>query len=437
MRLSDYFLPLLKEKPSEASLVSHELMLRAGMIKQQASGIYSWLPMGLKVMRNIENIVRVHMDSIGLKEIMMPCIQPASIWNESGRIDSYGKEMLRITDRHDAELLFSPTAEEMVTDIFRNSVKSYKDLPLTLYQIQWKFRDEIRPRFGIMRGREFFMKDGYSFDLNAEDAQETYNKIYTAYLRTFRDIGVTVIPVEADSGAIGGNMNHEFHVIAGSGESTLYYDKRFDVMVNDHDIKVESLKGLYAVAEEKYDAKACPLSEDQLSTGKGIEVGHIFNFGTKYSEAMNACVSSKDGKEVPVNMGSYGIGVSRLVAAVIEASYDDRGIIWPTSIAPFKVSIINIGMKDTECNLMAEQAYKMLSSKFDVLYDNTDARAGAKFACNDLIGSPWQLIIAPRKAAEGLVELKHRQSGEVEDCTMDIAIKKLTSHILHDQSLSL
>ena len=436
MRLSNYFLPLLKEKPAEAQLVSHSLMLRSGMIKQQVAGIYSWLPLGLKVLRNIENIVRRNMNDISAAEILMPCIQPSSIWHESGRYESYGKEMLRITDRHENDLLFSPTNEEMATDIFRSYIRSYKDLPKVMYQIQWKFRDEIRPRFGIMRGREFFMKDGYSFDLTQEDAMKSYQKIYNAYLKIFRDIGVSVIPVEADAGAIGGNMNHEFHVIAGSGESTLYYDKRFDVMVQDHDIKVEELKGLYAVAEEKYDPKTCPLSKEQLSIGKGIEIGHIFYFGTKYSEPMTATVTSQDGQTVPVHMGSYGIGVSRLAAAIIEASHDDKGIIWPAQVAPFKVSIVNIGMKDTECNLLAEQAYKMLSSKFDVLYDDTDNRAGAKFACSDLIGAPWQLIIAPRSAAKGVVELKHRRTGEVEECSLDVALKKLESNLSYVQPLS-
>lgn len=428
MRLSNYFLPLLKEKPAEAQLISHALMLRSGMIKQQAAGLYSWLPYGLKVLKNIENIVRDNLEKAGILELLMPCIQPASLWHESGRYDAYGKEMLRITDRHDNPLLFSPTNEEMVTDIFRDYITSYKQLPKILYQIQWKFRDEIRPRFGVLRAREFFMKDAYSFDLTKEDALASYKLVYETYLKIFRDLGVCALPVAADSGAIGGNMNHEFHVIAETGESTLYYDKRFDVMAHDHDIDVSKIENLYAVAEEKYDPNNCPIPESEIKKSKGIEVGHIFYFGTKYSAAMNAKITAQDGTEVLAEMGSYGIGISRLVAAIIEASHDDRGIIWPEAIAPFKVGIINIDMKDTASSILAEQTYKALSSNLSVLYDDTDARAGAKFASADLIGTPWQIIIAPKKAAIGVVELKHRKTGEVEDCTLEVAINKLKGH---------
>ncbi|PCJ29335.1 MAG: proline--tRNA ligase [Rickettsiales bacterium] len=423
MLLSQYFLPVLKEQPSEAQVASHSLMLKAGMIRQSSSGIYSWLPLGLKVLRNIENIIRFNMDASGFVEILMPCVQDGDLWRESGRLDVYGEEMLRFKDRHGHDLLFGPTNEEVITDIIRNSIQSYRDLPKVLYQIQWKFRDEIRPRFGVMRGREFLMKDAYSIDLDEESAIKTYDQIFAAYMRTFKDLGLNVIPLAADSGEIGGSMSHEFHVVAETGESKIYYDKKFDIIGEDLMGDMNQRKSLYAATEEKHDPKTCPIPESELSVKRGIEVGHIFNFADKYSKPMKAMVNDNNGKQIPVHMGAYGIGVSRLVAAIIESSHDDKGIIWPISVAPFKVSVINVNIKDELSCSLAGNIYNMLRSKgIDVLYDDTNARTGAKFATHDLIGSPWQIIVGPKKAASGLVELKHRASGEVDEVSPDEAI---------------
>ena len=349
MRLSSYFLPTLKETPNDAQIASHRLMLRAGMIKQSAAGIYSWLPLGHRVLQKIIQIVREEQDKAGAQELLMPTIQSAELWHESGRYDDYGKEMLRITDRHKRELLYGPTNEELITDIFRSSIRSYRDLPLNLYHIQWKFRDEIRPRFGVMRGREFLMKDAYSFDLTKEDSDKAYQTMFVAYLRTFARMGLRAIPMRADPGAIGGNQSHshEFHVLAETGESDVYYDKAFDNFtlqdMADADLETANkLQSLYAAAEEEHDPDNMPIGHDDVQTGKGIEVGHIFQFGTKYSEPMGATVTTPDGDQVPVEMGSYGVGVSRLVGAIIEANHDDNGIIWPESVAPFKVVIINM-----------------------------------------------------------------------------------------------
>jgi prolyl-tRNA synthetase len=430
MLLSEYFLPVLKEKPLEAQIISHSLMLRSAMIRQQTAGIYSWLPLGLKVLKNIENIIRLNMNAARCIELLMPCVQSADLWIESGRFDDYGKEMLRFQDRHDNTLLFGPTNEEVITDIFRNTIQSYKDLPKNFYHIQWKFRDEIRPRFGVMRGREFLMKDGYSFDIDKESAINSYNQIFTAYMRTFRDLGIYVIPVAADNGAIGGDMSHEFHVIADTGESTLYYDKKFDLIAEDVVNDIEGLKEIYAAADEKHIPSECPVPEEDLVVRKGIEVGHIFNFGTKYSNAMKAFVNSPTGDLVPVQMGSYGIGVSRLVAAIIEANHDEKGIIWPESVAPFKVSLINLNSKDSECSAMANYIYNHLKNqKVDVLYDDTDERPGSKFATHDLIGSPWQVIVGPKKVAAGVVELKHRRTGEIEENTQETLIKRIVGNL--------
>ena len=423
MLLSKYFLPVLKEKPAEAQIVSHSLMLKSGMIKQAASGIYNWLPFGLKVLKNIENIVRFNMDKSGFIEILMPCVQDGELWRESGRLDVYGKEMLRFKDRHDHELLFGPTNEEVITDIARNSFQSYRDLPKVLYQIQWKFRDEIRPRFGVMRGREFFMKDAYSLDVDHESAIKTYDKVFATYMRTFKDLGLKAIPLAADPGEMGGDMSHEFHVVADTGESLLYYDKRFDLLGGELSSDIVGLKSMYAVTEEKYDAATCPISKGDLSIKRGIEVGHIFNFGDKYSKSMHAMVNNSEGKLVPVQMGSYGIGISRLVAAIIEVSHDEKGIIWPMQVAPFKASVINLNIKDEKTSLIAQNIYNQLKSKgIDVLYDDTGDRPGAKFATHDLIGSPWQAIVGPKKANDDLVELKHRGSGEVRDISPDKAV---------------
>ncbi|MCZ6902544.1 MAG: proline--tRNA ligase [Rickettsia endosymbiont of Ixodes persulcatus] len=416
MLLSKYFLPILKEEPSESQVTSHKLMLRSGMIRQQAAGIYTWLPLGLKILKNIENIVRSNMNKAGALEVLMPCIQPAHLWMESGRFENYGKEMLKFQDRHDNTLLFGPTNEDMITDIFRHNIKSYKDLPKNLYHIQWKFRDEIRPRFGVMRGREFLMKDAYSFDINEENAVKTYNQMFKAYINTFRDLGVFAIPVIADNGPIGGNLSHEFHIIAETGESTIYYDKRFKTLKDNPDIDVEEIKSWYAAAEEKHDVNKLPISEQEITSSKGIEVGHIFYIGSKYSVNMNALINDEHGKLTPVEMSSYGIGISRLIAAIIEANCDEKGIIWPSSVAPFKVSLINLNIHDSKCTELAERAYKELSAQnIEVLYDDTDARPGSKFATHDLIGSPYQIIIGPKKAANNIVEFKNRKSGVIED----------------------
>ncbi len=426
MLLSQFFLPLLKEKPSEAHIASHALMLRSGMIRQQAAGIYSWLPLGLKVLKNIEHIVRSNMNKVGCLEMLMPCIQPAELWAESGRLDSYGKEMLKFKDRHENTLIFGPTNEDMITDIFRNNIHSYKDLPKNLYHIQWKFRDEIRPRFGLMRGREFLMKDAYSFDLTSEEAMRTYHQMFAAYMATFRDLGLLAIPVVADTGPIGGDLSHEFHIIADTGESTIFYDKKFEILGEDIAGNIDLLKNMYAAAEEKHDPANCHVDKEDLLSSKAIEVGHIFYIGTKYSTSMNAYVTDSLGQRVPVEMSSYGIGISRLVAAIIESSHDERGIIWPKEVAPFKVSIINLNTKDMKCTNMASYIYAQLTeANIDTLYDDTDERPGSKFATHDLIGSPWQIIIGPKKAAEDIVELKHRATAEVEDLKANLVIKQL------------
>ena len=430
MLLSKYYLPVLKEKPSEAQVVSHMLMLKSGMIRQAASGIYNWLPLGLKALKNVEKIVRFNMDASDFIEILMPCVQDGDLWKESGRLDVYGEEMLRFKDRHDHDLLFGPTNEEAITDIIRGSLQSYKELPKVLYQIQWKFRDEIRPRFGLMRGREFLMKDAYSLDIDMESAIRTYDYVFAAYMRTFRDLGLNAIPMSADPGEIGGDLSHEFHVVADTGESLIYYDKKFDLLGENLANDINQLKSLYAATEEKHDPKNCPLSDNELSVRRGIEVGHIFNFGDKYSKLMNAFVNDKDGRKIPIQMGSYGIGISRLVAAIIEVSHDEKGIIWPMQVAPFKVSVVNLNMKDEKSLGVSQSIYNHLKSKeIDVLYDDTNERPGAKFATHDLIGSPWQIIVGPKKAENDLVELKHRASGEVQDVSIESAINEVINNL--------
>lgn len=427
MRLSRYFLPILKETPAEASITSHRLMLRAGMIRQLSSGIYSWMPLGLKVLRKVENIVREGMNNAGAIELLMPTIQPAELWQESGRYDDYGKEMLRITDRHEHSLLFGPTNEEAITDIFRKNIRRYKDLPKNLYHVQWKFRDEIRPRFGVMRGREFLMKDAYSFDLDYDSAKASYNAIYLAYLHIFKKIGVNVIPVRADSGAIGGNLSHEFHIVAGTGESKIFYDAAFDELAKNDTIDVDAMHQLYAAADEKHVADKCPIPEERLRSKRGIEVAHIFYFGTKYSKAMNAYVTNRAGEQVPVEMGSYGIGVSRLLGAIIEASHDDKGIIWPEAVAPFKVAIINLKVGNEACDTACEQLYTSFQAKgVDVLYDDTEGSVGSKFATQDLIGTPWQVSIGPRSIVNGMAELKERKTGEKIELSIEAILGKFT-----------
>lgn len=414
MRLSRYFLPLLKETPSEAQIVSHRLMLRAGMICQSSAGIYSWLPLGLRVLKKVENIVREEMDKAGCNEILMPTLQSADLWQESGRFDAYGKEMLRIKDRHDRDLLYSPTNEEMVTDIFRRYVTSYKDVPLCLYQIQWKFRDEIRPRFGVMRGREFFMKDAYTFDLSKEAAIQSYQNMFNAYLRMFLRMGVTALPVKADPGAIGGEHSQEFQILAKTGESKVFYDQKLlDLTKQGRDLDIDELKNLYAAAEEMHDPSNCPVDPETLSEARGIEIGHIFYFGDKYSKAMNTKVMGPDGKPIYLEMGSYGVGISRLVGGIIEACHDEDGIVWPDN--------------DTSSKLCDDLYQKLETAGVEVLYDDTKMSAGAKFATMDLIGLPWQAIVGPRAAEKGMVELKNRQSGEKFEVSLESALDKLTA----------
>jgi prolyl-tRNA synthetase len=427
MRLSRYFLPLLKEAPAEAQVVSHQLMLRAGMIRQSSAGIYSWLPLGYRVLRRIEQIVREEMDRAGCHEILMPAIQPADIWRESGRYDDYGREMLRIKDRHDRDMLYGPTHEEVVTDIFRRNVRSYKDLPLNLYQIQWKFRDEIRPRFGVMRGREFLMKDNYSFDLDFDGALRSYDNMFVAYLRTFRRMGLTAIPMMAESGAIGGNMSHEFQILASTGESEVFYDRAFEeVDLSRDDLDVAGLKALYAAADQRHDPASCPVPPERLRTGRGIEIGHIFYFGTKYSKAMGATVTGPGGQEVAVEMGSYGIGVSRLVAAVIEAHHDERGIKWPRAVAPFAVGLINLRPADSACTAAADDLYAVLRrAGVEVLYDDREDSPGVKFAGMDLVGLPFQLVIGPRGVKQGVVELRVRATGETAELAPEAVPSRL------------
>jgi prolyl-tRNA synthetase len=437
MRLSEYFLPVLRENPSEAQIVSHRLMLRAGMIRQSSAGIYSWLPLGLRVLKKVEAIVREEQDRAGAQEILMPTIQPAELWRESGRYDDYGKEMLRIRDRHDREMLYGPTNEEQVTEIVRASVRSYRDLPKLLYHIQWKFRDEVRPRFGVMRGREFLMKDAYSFDLDAAGAKRAYNKMFVAYLRTFARMGLKAIPMRADSGPIGGDLSHEFIILAETGESEVFCDRRWldaDILAAEVDYRgdlepfFQRWTALYAATDEMHDPARCPLPPEELVTARGIEVGHIFYFGDKYSRPMEAVVAGPDGEPVALEMGCYGVGVSRLVGALIEANHDAAGIIWPESVAPLRVGLINLRAADTKCRAAADALYdKLLNAGIETLYDDRDESPGAKFATMDLIGLPSQIVIGPRGLAAGTVEIKDRRTGARQDLPIDAVLNRLTA----------
>jgi prolyl-tRNA synthetase len=438
MRLSRYFIPVLKETPSEAQIVSHRLMLRGGMIRQEAAGIYAWLPLGFKVLRKVEQIVREEMDRAGAVEILMPTLQQSDLWRESGRYDAYGPEMLRITDRHDRELLYGPTNEEMVTDIFRAYVKSYKALPLNLYHTQWKFRDEVRPRFGVMRGREFLMKDAYSFDIDKEAARRSYNRMYVAYLRAFDRMGLVTIPMRADTGPIGGDLSHEFHVLAETGESQVFLDKNLIEMPippanvdfnGDLSPIVEQRSALYAATSDVHDQARfeAEVPEERRMSARGIEVGQVFYFGTKYSAAMKANVTGPDGKDVPVEMGSYGIGVSRLLGAIIEASHDDNGIIWPEPVAPFDIALINLKSGDAKTDAACEDLYaKLTKAGKDMLLDDRDDRPGAKFATMDLIGLPWQVVVGPRGLEKGVVEVKNRKTGAKEELSVDEVVNRFT-----------
>ncbi len=437
MRLSKYFLPTIKENPKEAEIVSHRLMLRAGMIRQASAGIYTWLPMGFKVLKKIEEIVRDEQVRAGAIEVLMPTIQSADLWKQSGRYEDYGKEMLRITDRHDREMLYGPTNEELITDTFKNGIQSYRDLPRNLFHIQWKFRDEIRPRFGIMRGREFLMKDAYSFDLTAEEGRKSYNKMFVSYLRTFERLGLKAIPMAADTGPIGGDLSHEFIILADTGESEVYchrdlvdFDVPDETLDYDSDLTpiIAKWTAPYAATDEQHDPDrfAREVDEKDRLHARGIEVGHIFFFGSKYSKPLNLTVQDSGGNQVAIESGSYGVGVSRLAGAIIEASHDDNGIIWPKSVSPFDVGLMNLKAGDETTDTACADLYqKLQAAGVDVLYDDTDDRAGAKFSKMDLIGLPWQLIAGPRGLAENEVEIKCRATGERETVSPDDAVNKL------------
>jgi len=439
MRLSKAYLPVLKESPADAQIVSHKLMLRAGLVRQTAAGIYAWLPLGFRVLKKIEQIVREEQDRAGAIEMLMPTIQSADLWRESGRYDAYGPEMLRIKDRHDREMLFGPTNEEMLTALVRDDMKSYRDLPRTLYHIQWKFRDEVRPRFGVMRGREFLMKDAYSFDLDEAGARHSYNMQLLAYLRTFKRLGIQAVPMKAATGPIGGDLSHEFIVLAPTGESEVFYDAAFEAIDLDREgldygdkaglqAMFDEVSSTYAATDETHDeARWSGVAEDRRRTGRGIEVGHIFSFGDKYSKAMGLKVTGPDGSMVTPMMGSYGVGVSRLAGAIIEASHDDSGIIWPEAVAPWKVGIITMRQDDDASAAAAEEIYGNLQlAGVDVLYDDRDERGGAKLAGMDLMGLPWQVIIGPRGLAQGVVELKNRRTGEREELSIESALSRLS-----------
>jgi prolyl-tRNA synthetase len=433
MRLTRSLIPTIKETPSEAQIASHRLMLRAGLVRQTSAGIYAWLPAGYRVLQNIARIVREEQDASGAQEVLMPTLQSADLWRQSGRYDGYGAEMLRLKDRHERDLLYGPTNEEMITDLVRQSVKSYRALPQNLYHIQWKFRDEVRPRFGVMRGREFLMKDAYSFDLDQAGAVISYRKMMLAYMRTFRRLGVQAIPMAADTGPIGGDLSHEFIILAPTGESQVYYDAAFETIDTspaafsfDSPADLERFASLmttpYAATDEKHDEAAWAKVANKRE-GRGIEVGHIFYFGTKYSDPMGLRVAGPDGSQVIPHMGSYGIGVSRLVGALIEAHHDEAGIIWDDAVAPWKAAILNLKMGDAACNAICEDIYAKLAG--NGLYDDRDDRAGVKFNDADLMGHPWQVIVGPRGAAKGMVELKRRATGERVELSVEDALAKI------------
>ncbi|OYW43368.1 MAG: proline--tRNA ligase [Rhodobacterales bacterium 12-64-8] len=435
MRLTRYFLPALKEAPADAQIISHQLMLRAGMIRQEAAGIYAWLPLGFRVLKKVEKIVREEMDRAGAVELLMPTLQLADLWRESGRYDAYGPEMLRIKDRHERELLYGPTNEEMITEIFRAYVKSYKDLPLNLYHQQWKFRDERRPRFGVMRGREFLMKDAYSFDIDEVNARKAYNRMFVAYLNLFARMGLKAVPMRADTGPIGGDLSHEFIVLAETGESQVFCHSDLVEMgapgpdvdwYGDLQLHVDKRTSLYAATEEMHDAAAFDaLPEEKKLSARGIEVGHIFYFGTKYSAPMNAMVTGPDGKQVPAQMGSYGVGVSRLVGAIIEASHDEKGVIWPAAVAPFEVAVVSLRADDADVTAACETAYgQLIKAGVDALYDDTPERPGAKFSTMELIGVPELIVIGPKGLKTGVVELRNRKAGTTEEMSLEAAINR-------------
>ncbi len=429
MKYSNFFIPTLKDAPSDAEIISHKLMIRAGMIKQSSAGIYSWLPLGLLVLKKIEQIVREEQNNAGAIELLMPTIQSSDLWIKSGRYDDYGKEMLRITDRGGRDMLYGPTNEELITDIFQSHINSYKDLPKNLYHIQWKFRDEVRPRFGVMRGREFLMKDNYSFDINESEAKKSYDNMFRAYIKTFIRMGLTPISLRAETGPIGGNLSHEFQILAKTGESTLYYDKKLESL-NPENIDPNELQSFYAAVDDQHNENDCPIDKKDLKISKGIEVGHIFYFGTKYSEKLNAFIQDKNGKNIPAHMGSYGIGVSRLVGAIIEAYHDEKGIKWPLSVAPFKLTIINLMPEDQDCATKAIEYYQyFMNNNTDVILDDRICSIGKKLSDNELIGIPLQIIIGKRDLKEGLVEFKNRLNNNIEKIDTKNVIKFIESKL--------
>ena len=441
MRLSRYFLPVLRDTPKDAEIVSHQLMMRAGMVRQTAAGIYTWLPIGLTVLNKIADIVREEQNRAGAIELLMPTIQSADLWRESGRYDDYGREMLRIVDRHERDILFGPTAEEVITTVFRDGVRSYRDLPKNLYNIQWKFRDEIRPRFGVMRGREFLMKDAYSFDLTPEEGRRSYNRMFVSYLRTFARMGLKSVPMAADTGPIGGDLSHEFIILAETGESQVYgHRDLFEGAIPPADTDyngdlqpiVDKWTSMYAATDEQHDAdrfNAEVPAESQV-TARGIEIGHIFFFGTKYSEPMGCRVQGPDGDMVALQMGSYGVGVSRLVGAIIEACHDDNGIVWPLPVAPFEVALLNLKAGDPATDAACDKIYtEFQSAGVTVLYDDTDERAGGKFATADLIGLPYQVVVGPKGLKSGEVEVKDRAPGEKSSLPVDTEVGPLLADI--------
>jgi len=448
MRLSHYFLPVLRESPSEAEIASHKLMLRAGMIRQASAGIYTWLPLGLRVLKKVEQIVREEQNRAGAIELLMPTLQQADLWRESGRYDAYGPEMLRFKDRHEREMLYGPTNEELVTQVFRGGAKSYRDLPRILYHIQWKFRDEIRPRFGVMRGREFLMKDAYSFDVSTEAARHSYSRMFVAYLRTFARMGLKSIPMAAETGPIGGDLSHEFIILADTGESQVFcHADLIETPVPPADVDfggdltryIAPWTRHYAATDEKHDAKrfAAEVPQDKRVSARGVEIGHIFFFGTKYSDPMGCRVQGPDGSMVTVQMGSYGIGVSRLPAAIIEASHDDAGIVWPVPVAPFEVGLVNLKAGDKDTDAACEGLYGQLQAAgVSVLYDDTQERPGGKFATMDLIGLPYQLIVGPKGLKAGEVELKARKLGERTTASPEAAVRRLVEEVRAQRTLA-
>ncbi len=430
MKYSNFFIPTLKEAPTDAEIISHKLMIRSGMIKQSSAGIYSWLPLGLLVLKKIEQIVREEQNKAGAIELLMPTIQSSDLWVQSGRYDDYGKEMLRIKDRGGRELLYGPTNEELITDIFKSHINSYKDLPKNLYHIQWKFRDEVRPRFGVMRGREFLMKDNYSFDINEKEAKKSYDIMFKTYIKTFIKLGLTPISLRAETGPIGGNLSHEFQILAKTGESTLYYDRKLESL-NPENLNPNELQSFYAAVDDQHNENDCPIPKENLKISKGIEVGHIFYFGTKYSEKLGALIQDQNGNNLPVHMGSYGIGVSRLVGAIIEAYHDEKGIQWPVSIAPFKVSIINLMPEDQDCATKALEYYEyFMNNKVDVILDDRICSVGKKFSDNELIGIPFQIIIGKRDLKEGFVEFKNRQNNKTQKINVEEVINFINKKLL-------